>query len=91
MLFTGVIVDSYSVVVVIDIKKALLGKESEFLRGGGGGRALPECHFYATYMGSMEISRSLHSFINLCYGVFCKFFGDFWVFLEGKQFFSKEL
>ena len=36
MLFTGVIVDSYSVVVVIDIKKALLGKESEFLRGGGG-------------------------------------------------------
>ena len=57
-------------------------------------RGLPECHFLATSHGFNEnISfmfqaiQKLSSYLtSLCYGVFCKYFGDFWVFFGEKSF-----
>ena len=50
-----------------------------------------ECQFPATYMAFWKYlihvsSNPKNALLNLCYGVSCKFSGDFWVPLEGNSF-----
>ena len=67
-----------------------LGAEPSRIKGG----VLPEGRILAGYFGfNANNSFTFQAFKNLtthalylCSGLFCKFFGDFWVYLEIERF-----